>query len=100
MSKSGLTSPTGTKGSCGIEVPNHTADSQPTKPGASWKADEEQVLPHNNMILVFTSLMLTLFLVSVSPAFASWSIQKLVNTPHSSPPWIKLCSVFPRHIDS
>ncbi len=49
-----------------------------TKPGASWKADEEQVLPHNNMFLVFTSLMLTLFLVC--PAFQSALIYHLSQT--------------------
>ena len=32
-----------------------------TKPGASWKANEQHVLPKNNMSLVFACLMLCVF---------------------------------------
>lgn len=38
-----------------------------SKPRAVWKAEEEHLLPHNNMILVFSALMLTLSLVSSPP---------------------------------
>lgn len=48
-------------------APNGANQLDQAQPGASWKANEEQILPHNNMPLVFTSLMLTLFLVSHRP---------------------------------
>lgn len=35
-----------------------------TGPGAAWKANEEHVIPHNNIPLVFIALMLTTFLAS------------------------------------
>ena len=34
-----------------------------TEPGQNWKANEEHVVPQNNIPLVFCALMLTLFLV-------------------------------------
>ena len=36
-----------------------------TKPGASWKANEQHVLPKNNMPLVFSGLMLCVFLAAL-----------------------------------
>ena len=33
------------------------------EPGQNWKANEEHVVPQNNIPLVFCALMLTLFLV-------------------------------------
>ena len=36
-----------------------------TKPGASWKANEQHVLPKNNMPLVFAGLMLCVFLAAL-----------------------------------
>lgn len=36
-----------------------------TKPGAAWKADERHVLPKNRRAIVFTGLMLTVFLAAL-----------------------------------
>ena len=36
-----------------------------TKPSASWKANEQHVLPKNNMPFVFSGLMLCLFLAAL-----------------------------------
>lgn len=35
------------------------------KPGASWKANEQHVLPKNNIPLVFSGLMLCVFLAAL-----------------------------------
>lgn len=35
------------------------------KPGASWKSDEQHVLPKNRMPFVFTGLMLCVFLAAL-----------------------------------
>jgi hypothetical protein len=54
------------------QVPRTEADtpskSQKAKPGASWKADEEHVLPKNKMVFVFTGLMLCVFLAALDQA--------------------------------
>ena len=47
------------------QAPSVVVKAEKSEPGAAWKADEEHVLPHNNMVLVFSALMLTLFLVCV-----------------------------------
>lgn len=44
-------------------IPSMTAVQEP---GAAWKINEEQIVPHNNIPLVFFSLMLTTFLVCAS----------------------------------
>ncbi|KAI0788876.1 MFS general substrate transporter [Abortiporus biennis] len=44
------------------------------KPGATWKANEEHVLPHNNLPLVFCSLMLTLFLSALDQTIVATAL--------------------------
>ena len=58
-----------------------------TKPGASWKANEQHVLPKNNMPLVFAGLMLCVFLaaldqVSISREFFICPENLLRELPH------------------
>lgn len=63
-------------------APSVSGKAMKAKPGASWQTNEEQVLPHNNKPLVFSAIMLTLFLVranhpnlkiaSFSRATVSW----------------------------
>lgn len=49
----------------GIESDKPTTKRQKTKPGASWKANEQHVLPKNKMPFVFTGLMLCIFLAAL-----------------------------------
>ena len=44
------------------------------KPGASWKANEEQHLPENRLYIVFSGLMLCVFLAALGKSIASIQI--------------------------
>lgn len=44
------------------------------KPGASWKANEEHVLPKNNLPLVFSGLMLTVFLAALDQTIVATAL--------------------------
>ena len=47
----------------GIQVLNVEVESQAQTMAKSWKTEEEHVVPKNNLPLVFSSLLLTSFLV-------------------------------------
>lgn len=54
-----------------------TTQKDPTakaKPGASWKAGEEHVIPKNRLGIVFFGLMLTVFLAAID------QVSPLANT--------------------
>ncbi|KAK7686305.1 hypothetical protein QCA50_010529 [Cerrena zonata] len=44
------------------------------KPGQAWKANEEHVVPHNNLPLVFCALMLTLFLAALDQTIVATAL--------------------------
>ena len=46
-------------------TPADTGVEKKAKPGASWKANEEHVLPPNNIPVVFTGLMCCTFLAAL-----------------------------------
>ena len=72
------------------QAPSVVAKAEKSEPGAAWKADEEHVLPHNNMVLVFSALMLTLFLVCVLAMALAIELY-LRHTSLLRRRWIKQC---------
>ena len=57
----------------GIQVLNVEVESQAQAMAKSWKTEEEHVVPKNNLPLVFSSLLLTSFLVRLRVIFCSGS---------------------------
>ncbi|CAL1714499.1 unnamed protein product [Somion occarium] len=55
-------------------TPEMPMNEKKSEPGQAWKADEEQILPHNNMPLVFCSLMLTLFLSALDQTIVATAL--------------------------
>ncbi|THH07185.1 hypothetical protein EW146_g9393, partial [Bondarzewia mesenterica] len=47
-------------------------------PGQSWRNDQQQVLPHNNLPLVFCSLMLTVFLAALDQTIVATALPTMV----------------------
>ncbi|KAH8104104.1 MFS general substrate transporter [Cristinia sonorae] len=60
-------------------APSPSGKNEKTKPGAAWKADEEHVLPHNNMPLVFSALMLTLFLAALDQTIVATALPTIIT---------------------
>lgn len=54
-------------------------DEKKAKPGEAWKANEEHIVPHNNIPLVFCALMLTLFLVRLADTWIYPQNPELTN---------------------
>ena len=78
----------------GPDVKEGPAPSETTSPESSWKDGEQQVLPLNNLPLVFCSLMLTLFLVSSDgcrTGFLTCFADKIIISQHRLL-WTKQCS--------
>ncbi|KAI0030373.1 MFS amino acid permease [Vararia minispora EC-137] len=48
------------------------------KPGESWKANEQHVLPKNNIVLVFLGLMLTVFLAALDQTIVATALPTIV----------------------
>ncbi|THH27404.1 hypothetical protein EUX98_g6782 [Antrodiella citrinella] len=46
---------------------------------AAWKAGEEQLLPHNNMVLVFSALMITLFLAAIDQTIVATALPTIIS---------------------
>uniref|UniRef100_A0A8H7Y510 Major facilitator superfamily (MFS) profile domain-containing protein n=1 Tax=Psilocybe cubensis TaxID=181762 RepID=A0A8H7Y510_PSICU len=49
------------------------------KPGASWKTDETHVLPHNNLTLVFSGLMCTVFLAAIDQTIVATALPTIIE---------------------
>lgn len=47
-------------------------------PGASWKDGEKHVVPHNNMLLVFSGLMCTTFLAALDQTIVATALPTIV----------------------
>ncbi|KAF8586490.1 MFS general substrate transporter [Ramaria rubella] len=52
---------------------------RPKKERAAWKANEQHVVPHNNMPLVFSGLMLTTFLAALDQTIVSTALPTIVE---------------------
>lgn len=63
----------------GPDVKEGPAPSETTSPESSWKDGEQQVLPHNNLPLVFCSLMLTLFLAALDQTIVATALPTIVS---------------------
>ncbi|KAF9013990.1 major facilitator superfamily domain-containing protein [Cyathus striatus] len=65
------------------ESTNHQANADPekgpSKPGASWKDNEEHVLPKNNLPIVFSGLMLTVFLSALDQTIVATALPTIVS---------------------
>lgn len=48
------------------------------RPGESWRANEEQVLPKNNLPVVFAALMLTIFLAALDQTIVATALPTIV----------------------
>ncbi|KZO93352.1 MFS general substrate transporter [Calocera viscosa TUFC12733] len=51
----------------------------PAQPGAHWKSTEVHEIPHNNMLLVFPGLMLTVFLAALDQTIVSTALPTIVS---------------------
>ncbi|KAL1757167.1 major facilitator superfamily domain-containing protein [Schizophyllum commune] len=49
------------------------------KPGASWRANETHVLPHNNLPVVFAGFMLTIFLAALDQTIVATALPTIVE---------------------
>ncbi|KAF8506366.1 major facilitator superfamily domain-containing protein [Hysterangium stoloniferum] len=47
--------------------------------GAAWKANEQHVVPHNNMPFVFSGLMMTLFLAALDQTIVATALPTIVQ---------------------
>ncbi|KAF8581596.1 MFS amino acid permease [Ramaria rubella] len=50
----------------------------PNEPGATWKTNEQQILPHNNLPVVFIGLMLTIFLAALDQTIVATALPTIV----------------------
>ncbi|KZV73419.1 MFS amino acid permease [Peniophora sp. CONT] len=61
------------------DAPTDTVVEKKAKPGASWKANEEHVLPPNNIPVVFSALMLTVFLAALDQTIVATALPTIVE---------------------
>ncbi|TCD71968.1 hypothetical protein EIP91_000100 [Steccherinum ochraceum] len=59
--------------------PSVEIESEKTKPGATWRTNDEHVVPHNNMFLVYSALMLTLFLAALDQTIVSTALPTIIS---------------------
>lgn len=50
-----------------------------TKPGESWKKHEQQVLPKNRIWIVFTGLMMCVFLAALDQTIVATALPTIVS---------------------
>ncbi|GJJ12694.1 hypothetical protein Clacol_006938 [Clathrus columnatus] len=56
-----------------------TQASQAKKERGAWKANEQQTIPHNNMYLVFSGLMMTTFLAALDQTIVATALPTIVE---------------------
>ncbi|GJJ12691.1 hypothetical protein Clacol_006935 [Clathrus columnatus] len=56
-----------------------TQASQAKKERGAWKANEQQTIPHNNMYLVFSGLMMTMFLAALDQTIVATALPTIVE---------------------
>ncbi|KAG8750552.1 hypothetical protein FRC11_010314, partial [Ceratobasidium sp. 423] len=63
-----------------VEAPGDVEKARPKKgnPGETWKQGEVHKIPHNNLLLVFPGLMLTVFLAAMDQTIVSTALPAMI----------------------
>ncbi|XP_006457967.1 hypothetical protein AGABI2DRAFT_199095 [Agaricus bisporus var. bisporus H97] len=61
------------------EAKTHNGREEKAKPGATWKANEEHILPENRLPLVLSGMMLCLFLAALDQTIVATALPTIVS---------------------